>query len=113
MAEPTSRLLRRIRRDFAPEAATAVLQHLASVPETLAGCSQNEERIQAALVLPAHGDLDRFLGQLALAHQDWRDLLMSADLGHIGWEERLDAELGPVRGPGLAWRVHRLLRRRD
>ena len=52
------------------------------------------ERIQAAVLIVADGDLDRLeraAGEVAI---DWRDVLMAADLGFDDWPERVDAYLG-------------------
>ncbi len=83
----TRRLFRRIRADF-PEAGSAeeIARLVADAHET--------ERVQAAIVLWASGDLGRFRDAVALAAQDWRDVLVRADLAHDDWPDKLDAQLG-------------------
>ncbi|TWD80004.1 hypothetical protein FB561_1070 [Kribbella amoyensis] len=95
MAQVSDRLERRIRADFSPDQAPRVLARLADIPEKLAqGASQNPERMQAALVLPAKGDFTAFRRQLELAELDWRDALMNSHFAHADWPDRLDAALG-------------------
>ncbi len=52
------------------------------------------ERVQAAVVLWAGGDLGRFDDSLAVCEVDWRDALVRGGLADDDWPERLDAELG-------------------
>ncbi|WP_233225584.1 hypothetical protein, partial [Amycolatopsis sp. CA-126428] len=54
------------------------------------------ERVQAAIVLLARGSIRRFRDAVTLSTQDWRDVLVAADLAHDDWPARLDQELGPV-----------------
>jgi hypothetical protein len=85
----SARVRRRIERDFPrPDSA-------AEVCRLVAGASESE-RIQAAIVLAAAGDLVEIRRQAQLATVDWRDVLMNGGLGHLGWAERLDAALGPA-----------------
>jgi hypothetical protein len=53
------------------------------------------ERVQAAVVLAASGNLARLRQMLDLATADWRDALVAAELADEGWQQRLDIELGP------------------
>jgi len=52
------------------------------------------ERIQAAAVIVAKGDLDRLADAAELARIDWRDLLVMAGLEYPDWRDRLDDLLG-------------------
>lgn len=89
MAIASERLRRRIEREFRePGSATDVIDVVGAVNES--------ERVQAAVVVCAAGDLARLRDALDLAKQDWRDVLMNADLAGEDWPSRLDAELGPV-----------------
>ncbi|WP_306326116.1 hypothetical protein [Streptomyces venezuelae] len=94
----TSRLERRIRRDFPdPETAAEISRRLVGLPEAM-GYSPDffaQERCHAALVLLAGGSVGRFDEAVELASQDWRDLLVAADLAHQDWPARLRTELGP------------------
>lgn len=84
------RLVRRIQADFPePGSAEEIARLVAEVHET--------ERVQAAVVLLARGDLARFRYAVALAGQDWRDLLMAAELAHADWPAELDTQLGSAR----------------
>ncbi len=85
----TARLRRRIERDFA-------LQGNAEEVEWIVSQARDSERIQAAIVLLAAGDLERLLDAVDLALIDSRDLLVAAELAHEGWALRLDACLGPT-----------------
>ena len=92
---PSRRLTKRVRQDFEPGHVKAVLDHLGTIPESLPlGINQHPERMQAALVLPARGDLEAFLARMRLAQADWRDALVAAGLGDGDWSARLDHELG-------------------
>ena len=88
------RLEARVRRDFAPETADAVLARLTTLRLARAE-KQSLERIQAAVVLGSNGDFARFERVAALAERDWRDALVSGGLAHGDWPGRLDELLGP------------------
>jgi imidazole glycerol phosphate synthase subunit HisF len=91
------RLERRVRRDFPqPGSANGVLQLLDRLPAE-AGYDEEtlrSERIRAAIVLLANGDLGKLRDAIELAKTDWRDLLVAAGLAHADWPDRLTAELG-------------------
>jgi hypothetical protein len=91
------RLERRVRRDF-PETGSAenVLELLAELPRRAGYASETfaSERVQAAVVLLADGDIGRLHRALHLAAADWRDLLVAAGLADGDWAARLDLELG-------------------
>jgi hypothetical protein len=96
MAITTQRLARRVRREFSADDAVNVLEQLRAIPEALPGGErQNRERLQAALVLPARGDRRAFDELLELAHIDWRDLLVAAELADDDWPKKLKTALGP------------------
>ena len=84
----SDRLRRRIAGDF-PAAGSA-----ASVAE-MVGAASESERIQAAVVFCARGDLGRLRSACELVKQDWRDVLARAGLADDDWPARLDTELGP------------------
>ena len=90
--QPTARLARRIREDFDPEDAELVLSTLDDL-EGLPGPATGE-RVQAAMVKLAHGDLDRLDRERSLARLDWRDVLVEAGLAGEDWAARLDGDLG-------------------
>jgi hypothetical protein len=94
---PESRLHRRVRRDF-PESGSAseILRLLADLPHQTGVDALGTERVQAAIVLLARGDLARFRQALVLSTLDWRDVLVSAGLADEDWPTRLDRELGAV-----------------
>jgi hypothetical protein len=84
----SDRLRRRIERDFRePGSAAAVIGFVTAAGES--------ERVQAAVVVWASGDLARLRDACDLAGRDWRDVLVRADLADADWRLRLDAELGP------------------
>lgn len=95
MTQTSARLTRRVRHDFPPDLADTVIGQLAGVPETLPLCGQDAERMQASIVMTAHGDYERFLAALQLARDDWRDALVGSGLGNDDWPERLADALGP------------------
>jgi hypothetical protein len=86
------RLEVRVRRDFAGDSAEVVLARLATLQLAMAG-KQSSERIQAATILLAGGDVARFERAARQAEIDWRDVLVWSDLS-TGWRARLDEELG-------------------
>ncbi|SDG75545.1 hypothetical protein SAMN05216553_11157 [Lentzea fradiae] len=88
----SERVAARVRGDFPAEQVDEVLREVA---RTETG-NQDVERVQAAVVLAARGDLERLTRLVELSHVDWRDLLMAAGLGHGNWPELLDEELGPA-----------------
>jgi hypothetical protein len=90
------RLEAKVRNDFSPEAAEDALRRLAALNLGLSGEQQSRERIQAAIVLLATGDSDRFDHHAELAEADWRDVLVFSGLGGEDWPVRLDDELGPA-----------------
>lgn len=100
MVNSQSRLERRIRRDFpAPGSAEGVLMRLAELPDQTgyADAVLVSERVQAAIVLLAAGDVGRFKQAIDLARADWRDILVAAGLAEEDWPKKLDRELGPER----------------
>ncbi len=85
------RLAARVRRDFPePGSAPEILRLLAEASDT--------ERVQAAIVFTASGNIERLRAELALAKIDWRDVLVNGGLANDGWPAILDQELGPDAG---------------
>lgn len=92
VSDVSSRLADRVRLDFpAPATADAVIERLATVAQG--------ERVQAAVVLWAGGDLGRLEDSLALCQVDWRDVLVRGGLADDDWPQRLDVELGAGAEP--------------
>ncbi|MGC0339521.1 hypothetical protein [Streptomyces sp. SLBN-8D4] len=90
----SARLHARIERDFPePGAAKGVEGALRKLAEELQDSRQDPERLMAAAVLIAQGDVGRFRRAVGIARQDWRDLLMGGGLGHEDWPRVLDEEL--------------------
>lgn len=95
----TERLCRRIRLDFPDEqAARGVAGSLRALvadlgPSGMRGTST--ERLAAAVLFVAWGDVQRLRVAVGTAKTDWRDLLVSAGLANEDWPARLDEELGP------------------
>jgi hypothetical protein len=55
---------------------------------------EGAERVQAAIVLWAQGDIARLRSSIELTGRDWRDVLVRGELAEAGWPVRLDQELG-------------------
>ena len=87
----TPRLQAFVRRSFADP--QDVLDLLVGLPFQAYG-RQDVERVHAALVLPAGGDVDEVRSRVALCTRDWRDALVAGGLGDVGWERVLDERLG-------------------
>lgn len=95
MAEPSERLVRRIRQDFSANDAFRVIEALRPIPESFPlGGKQDPERLQAAVVLTSDGNYKSFQTAIRLGHIDWRDLLVDAGLEHGDWPTKLDVALG-------------------
>lgn len=89
----SGRLLGRVRRDFPDgDVARAIVYALRKLAVDLESSRQDTERLLAAAVFAAAGDVSLFY---LLIRQDWRDLLMDGGLGGPDWPQVLDAELGP------------------
>ena len=91
----TRRVATRLERDFKPseldEAAYVMEAVLASDPTRT---DESMERLHAAMLRTARGDLERLLESAALAELDWRDLLVEAGLAGEDWRDRLTEDLG-------------------
>jgi hypothetical protein len=87
MTNVTDRLSARIRSDFPePGAADELIARL--------GTLDHDERVQAAIVLWANGDLSRFEDSFVLTEVDWRDVLVRGGLANDDWRGRLEVALG-------------------
>ncbi|MFS8101310.1 hypothetical protein LFM09_29710 [Lentzea alba] len=86
----SERVATRVRRDF-PKHADEALQELAT---TYGSRGPGGERIQAAVVLAAKGDLRRLKSAVRGSHRDYRDTLMGAGEAHAhdDWPEVLRRE---------------------
>jgi len=87
------RLKARIGRDYGPgsDAVVSLLtRYVARLPSAEL---QDPERLQAAPVLVAGGDVDALRRALELGMIDWRDLLVAAGLADGDWAQVLDREL--------------------
>ncbi|MFL6239066.1 MAG: hypothetical protein ACJ735_06200 [Actinomycetes bacterium] len=80
----SARLARRVTADFGSTDEAA----------TLLGEAGDSERVQAAVLLWARGDMTRLREGVSVAQQDWRDALVRAGLAGDDWSEQLDRELG-------------------
>jgi len=97
MTTGETRLQRRIRRDFPePGSAPEVMRLLDDLPRRTGKSIHGSERVQAAIILLARGGIQRLRDAITLSTEDWRDLLIAADLAHDDWPARLDRELGPA-----------------
>lgn len=91
MAVPSARLVRKIRESFPPDRVDEVMSRLSTLPDT----SQSSERIQTAMIVRSDGDFERFMSEINLVLQDWRDTLMGSGLEHADYVDQLDRLLGP------------------
>jgi hypothetical protein len=86
----TERLRKRIERDFSGSGSADEIVRIVS--EAAAS-----ERVQAAILLRASGDLRRLRDAVAVTGRDWRDTLVGAGLADDDWPEKLDAALGRAK----------------
>lgn len=99
MNEPppiTARLERRIRREF-PADPVLVLEVLSELELEAAG--EARERILAAIVFVAGGDVEALERAIEVAEVDWRDVLVAAGLERDDWRQHLDEALGGLDDP--------------
>ncbi|MFD9960010.1 hypothetical protein [Amycolatopsis sp. NPDC058986] len=97
MTTHETRLQRRIRQDFSEsDSVQEILRMLADLSRQTGDDVLDTERVHAAIVLVAQGDITRFREALVMSKQDWRDVLVAAGLANEDWRTRLDQELGPV-----------------
>lgn len=91
----SDRLQAFIRQSFLPDEVETILSLLAdAVPREPGDTVEGIERVQAAVILLSAGNSRRFLEALTMAQQDWRDVLVTAQLAHHDWPDRLNATLG-------------------
>jgi hypothetical protein len=58
--------------------------------------NQDRERVLAAVVFIAEGDIDRLRRAIGESQRDWRDVLVAGGLANGDWPTILDIELGPT-----------------
>jgi hypothetical protein len=87
LAAVSQRVEARVRREFEPDDAERVLRRL----EGLHAEKQSPERLHAAVVLLARGDLARVEWAAGI---DWRDAFVWSGLGS-NWEPQVHEEFGP------------------
>jgi hypothetical protein len=87
----TPRLRAKIEHDFGDSADE--VERLIDAVECGA---QDCERVLAAVVFVAAGDIARLRAAVDLSRQDWRDVLVGGGLGDGNWPSVLDARLGPA-----------------
>ena len=90
----TARVERYVREHFEASEADLVLDALAEWRISYED-EPPDERLVAAIVLAADGRLDGIDAGFRLAEQDWRDLLVAADLANEGWQTVMNSRLGP------------------
>lgn len=83
-----SQRLRRLIESHYPETGSA------SEVIRMVGEASDTERIQAAIVFAASGNLAELRRQTHLTGVDWRDILVNGGLEHEDWREILDQRLG-------------------
>lgn len=89
----TQRIAVRIAEQYGAEAETVIW--LLKEAEKEKFRRVGAERVTAAMVILAKGDVDRVFRAIEEMQIDWRDLFMSAGLGHADWRADLDDAFGP------------------
>lgn len=100
--ELSPRLKQRISRDYPEEEHGPVEEILVELMESLS--EDDSERIIAAVILRARGQVDRLLLLVQTAQRDWRDALMHSGLEHSDYRARMDDEFGPDPQSSRGWR---------
>ena len=90
----TARVERYVHEHFEASEADLVLDALAEWRISYED-EPPDERLVAAIVLAADGRLDGIDAGFRLAEQDWRDLLVAADLANEVWQTVMNSRLGP------------------
>ena len=90
----TPRVERRVQQDFPGE-----FQLVDDILSRLRVDDADPERIVAAVVLAADGELSELVRAVDLANAHTNELLVEAELAHPDWSQRLDAELGSAEQP--------------
>jgi len=95
MMDVSPRVADYIAHAFRGPRAAEVVGLLASLDLPGRSTPDGDERVCAAVVAIADGDVDRLIAAVIKAEVDWRDVLVSAGLANDDWRERLDQMLGP------------------
>lgn len=90
----TPRVVRRVQQDFPGE-----FQLVDDVLSRLQVSTLDPERVVAAVVLAARGELSGVVRGVEEANHHPDELLMGAGLAHQDWSDRLDVELGAAEAP--------------
>jgi len=90
----TPRVVRRVQQDFPGE-----FQLVGDVLSRLQVSTLDPERVVAAVVLAARGELSGVVRGVEEANHHPNELLVDAGLAHQDWPDRLDAELGSAEQP--------------
>ena len=85
----TSRVEERIRADFRKD-ADPIVQLLHGVESG----NQDRERVIAAVVLGAEGDLGTLRQLIDLSRIDWRDVLVNGGLANTDWPTVMNERVG-------------------
>jgi len=83
----SERIAARVREDFRSEEVEEALRELATAYD-----GQGSDRMQAAVVLRAEGDLKQLKRDVRESHIDFRDVLMYSGMEHGNWPEVLERE---------------------
>lgn len=83
----SERIAARVREDFRSEEVEEALRELATTYD-----GQGSDRMQAAVVLRAEGDLTQLKRDVRESNIDFRDVLMYSGMEHGNWPKVLDRE---------------------
>jgi hypothetical protein len=91
---PSPRIINRVARDYPGRRTAEVVQLLSELDLPVGGRpEQPDERIYAAILIRADGDINALLAAAALAEHDWRDVLVAAGLADEGWRDEVERYL--------------------
>jgi hypothetical protein len=94
----TDRLRAVVERDFGPRSdeVVAALERADLGPWQSTQPPLGRERVLAAVLAIARGDVARIPKAIQIAEHDWRDALVWGGLGQPDWPRRLDELLDPA-----------------
>jgi hypothetical protein len=96
----SKRVAARVARDYPVEVQQDVIELLDSICRSswrIFASDDGRDRVQAAVLKLAGGNIDTLLNAAGEVERDWRDVLVAAGLENEDWPARVAAILGEPR----------------